>query len=301
MANNGFILNSLRGGIDDVFYNEFDRTWAKTPPGEPEYTRTLTKLPIEVADDDGTVTYNYNNEYFRSDDFIKAHEEGKHILFAGCSQTEGVGAPLETVWSKVLLNSIGSDFGFYSIAKSGFGWQKIITSFMLYVDRYGAPDYLFTLLPNIGRFFEWDSGSETFFYVQRYPNGGTVSTEQKDESKIPKNIFIEKPLSVEEHRRSFIDFSIGWKLFERYCESIGTKIIWASWDYNENKNYLLGNISKNYIDLNQEGLMNFIKQKRPNGKLEKFDLHRRDGHSGILINEYWASEFKKEIDKRGWL
>lgn len=305
MKKDEFKLTSLKGGVDDVFYNKFDRTWAKVPDGTPEPERVMTRIPIEVADDDGTVIYNYNNDFFRCDNFTKEHGDNPHILFAGCSQTEGVGAPLETVWTKVLLNQInrelGASSGFYSLGKSGFGWQKVVTSFMLYVDTYGAPDYLFTLLPNLGRFFEWDDESESFLYVQRYPNNGGASTDQLDEEKIPSVIFLEKPLQKMEHRKAFIDFSIGWKLFEKYCESVGTKLLWASWDYKENKNYELANISKNYFPLSEEGLMDFIRESRPDGKLQQFDLSRRDGHAGILVNNYWASEFKKAIEARGWL
>jgi hypothetical protein len=301
MGNDPYILMDLRGAVDDIFYNSFDRTWAKVAPGESDPPRVWTKLPIESAEDDGTVVYNYNNEFFRSEDFTAEEKLGKHILFAGCSQTEGVGAPLETVWSKVLLNSLDPNLGFYSIAKSGFGWQKVITSFMVYVDKYGAPDYLFILLPNLGRFFEWEDSTSSFRYVQRYPNGGSVISKQDSDDNTPVGVFVEKPFSKEEHKRSFIDFSISWKLFERYCESVGTKMLWSSWDYNENNNYELANISNNYISLNEDGLMSYIASNRPDGKMKQFDISRRDGHAGVIINEYWADEFRKEIGKRGWL
>jgi hypothetical protein len=301
--NNPFILSSLNGGVDDVFYNRFDITWAKTPPGKPETPKLWTRIPIEIAEDDGTVEYLYNNEFFRCDDFSNLHN-APHILFAGCSQTEGVGAPLETVWSNSLLNSINSNglnSKFYSIAKSGYGWQKIITNYTLYVEKYGTPEYLFILLPNLGRFFEWDDEEDRYLYVQRYPNGGAVSTDQVDQDSVPDFLFIEKPFLKHEHRKCFIDFSISWKLFEKYCESNGTKILWASWDYEENKNYKFANLSKNYIDLSNDELLEFIKKKRPGGNLGRFDLSRRDGHAGILVNEYWASKFHEEINKRGWL
>ena len=294
------ILNKLDGGISDVFFNKFDRTWADLGGPDKEMPRKWTKLPIEIADDDGTVEYTLNHEYFRCEEFTTEHVK-PHILFAGCSQTEGVGAPLNTVWSKVLLEKISPESQFFTIAKSGFGWQKIISNFMIYVDRYGAPEYLFVLLPNLGRFFQWDHKNKRYIYVQRYPNGGVVSTEQEDEDKVPDFLFIEKPLTLDEHRKAFVDFSIGWKLFEKYCDSIGTKMLWASWDYTENENYRLANISKNYIDLSGDNLMKFIRQQRPDGKMGKFDLNRRDGHAGILVNEYWADAFEKEIKDRGWL
>lgn len=299
-----FIIDKLEGGIDDVFYNSFDKTWAKVAPGQPELKRFWTKLPIEIADDDGTVEYFYNNDFFRCDDFTANHES-PHILFAGCSQTEGVGAPLETVWSKVLLNKINNENStnsrFYSIAKSGYGWQKVIATYMVYIQKYGVPEYLFVLLPNLGRFFEWDNSEEVYRYVQRYPNGGGVSTDQLDEEKVPDFLYIERPLSIGEHRKCFIDFAVSWQLFEKYCQSVGTKILWASWDYEENKNYKFANLTKNYIDLDDEQFIEFIKKERPDGRLGQYDLSRRDGHAGILINEYWASRFYEEIKNRGWL
>lgn len=303
MKNNDFKFRFFNGGIDDVFHNQFDITWAKVGPGMESFNKTLTLLPIESAEDDGTVVYNYNNEFFRSDDFVAEHSE-PHILFAGCSQTEGVGAPLESVWSKVLLDDInkekGTNSGFYTIARSGFGWQKVISHYMLYIDKYGVPDQMFVLLPNLGRFFEWDDSKESFVYVQRYPNSIDDSSKW-DPDNLPQMTLLEQEFTKEEHRRCFVDFSVSWKLFERYCESLGTKILWASWDYHENKNYELANLSKNYVSLSEENLIKFIQEKRPNGMIDQFDLTRRDGHSGILVNEYWATEFKKEAKARGWI
>lgn len=303
---NSFTFTDFRGNVDDVFYNNFDITWMKAESnirnGSP---RTFTRLPIENAQDDGSVLYEYNEDYFRCDNFKNAHQNTPHILFAGCSQTEGVGAPLETVWSKLVLNSISPQSGFYSIAKSGYGWQKIITNFMIYVDRFGAPDYLFALLPNVGRFFEWDKISNSYIYVQRYPNGHVEQdaphSYKKDEHGNFTSILEERRLEEEEHKKFFIDFVIGWKTFERYCDAIGTKVIWSSWDYQENRNYKKAGVFSGYVDLTVEGFSDFIKEKRPDGKLEKFDLSRRDGHSGILENEYWQSVFVDAIRKREWL
>jgi hypothetical protein len=299
MKDNELIFKNISGSIDDVFFNDFDRTWLKSDPNGPEPDRVYTKLPIEVAYDDGNVLYEYNKDFFRCDNFTDKHN-GPHILFAGCSESEGVGAPIDTVWTKVLLSTLGKDLGFYSIARAGFGWQKVITNFMVYVEKYGVPSYLFILLPNIGRFFEWDNENNKFLYVQRYPNNSDPEKRQTGGIEMPTENFKEEVLTKQEHRRSFVDFAISWKLFEKYCEAIGTKMIWSSWDYEENKNYEISKVSKNYIPLSQEGLFEFIKSKRPDGKMDKFDISRRDGHGGILVNEYWAMSFKAEFDKRGW-
>ena len=304
-VSNKFKIKKISGGsTEDIFFNQFDVTWFNVNGSTSHYPRVLTKLPIEQSIDDGTVTYSYNNDLFRSDDFKADHGEKRHILFAGCSQTEGVGSPLDTIWPKMIYEKLASNndlSGFFNIARSGYGWQKIISTFMVYVEKYGFPEYLFVLMPNLGRFFEWDSSGESWVYVQRYPTGINATDDERDAREIPYSVFNEKPLTVSEHRRSFIDFIAQWKLFEQYCETNGVKLLWASWDYNENENYLLANQSKNYIPMAPNELFEYIAKNRPDGKMNKHDIKRRDGHDGVLIHEFWESKFFAEIGKRGWL
>ena len=105
--------------VSDVFFDEFDLTWMH---GMPKDKRTFTKLPIEnifSGGDDGSISYNYNQDGFRSDEF--SNEHGKyHILFSGCSQTEGVGGSIDTVWTNILhkqLKNRGLDVGGFYIAR----------------------------------------------------------------------------------------------------------------------------------------------------------------------------------------
>jgi hypothetical protein len=276
----------------NLFQDDFDRTWMGWEQ-DGKYSREVSLgigEPQEI--DDGTVLYSYNNEGFRSEDFSKTHD-GAHILFAGCSQTEGIGSPSDTVWSKMLYEKLLSKnklSNYFSIARSGYGWQKIILNFIKYSEKYGYPNYLFVLLPNVGRLWEWDRENDRWWYVQRYPNGQGLEVPSDH-----KNYFSEKPLSVEEHRKLFIDFIAGWKIFERLCKDNGVKLLWASWDTEENKNYLNSNFSKTYIHLSNEEFLQFIEKERPDGKMQKYDMERRDGHSGILFHKYWTLRFMERI------
>jgi hypothetical protein len=63
MKDNDLIFKNISGSIDDVFFNDFDRTWLKSDPNGPEPDRIYTKLPIEVAYDDGNVLYEYNKDF----------------------------------------------------------------------------------------------------------------------------------------------------------------------------------------------------------------------------------------------
>lgn len=279
--------------IDDIFNQEFDITFFKTNKSMiSDLPRTMSTMPGENAEDDGLVSYIYNNEYFRCDDFTDEHS-GTHILFAGCSQTEGMGAPLETTWAKLLYNDLKDNNiidGYFNIARAGFGWQKIISNFLIYEKRYGTPEYLFILLPDVSRMFQWDLESHSWSYTQKSPDFNDDIDER-----------FNKSLSESEHRKAFIDFAAGWSLFESYCKAKNINLLWSTWDYEENENLRRFLNLDNYVELGTEGLDKYIKHVRPDGKLEKFDLFRRDGHLGILPNQYWYILFKDSIIKRGWL
>jgi len=294
-----FIINPQNSNGDPVFedsnlfQNDFDRTFMEWRESG-DYSRQLTVgIGEDEEHDDGTVIYHYNNEGFRSENFSKIHK-GSHILFAGCSQTEGIGSPFETIWGKKLYDSLllnNNLSGYFSIARSGYGWQKVVLNFIKYAEKYGYPDYLFVLLPNVGRLWEWDSENSRWWYVQRYPNGSGLGKPIDNDNRY----FSEKPLGVEEHRKLFIDFVAGWKVFEKLCQDNGVKLLWASWDQQENKNYLSSNFSKNYIHLSNEEFLQFIERERPDGKMQKHDIKRRDGHDGILFHEYWKLKFLERI------
>lgn len=275
--------------VQDIINNEFDITFFRTD-GEP-LSKTLTLLPSEEHQnikDDGSVVYQYNDEYFRCDNFIKNHSK-KHILFAGCSQTEGAGGPLEAAWPTIMLDlmkSSGVDVeGFYSIAKSGFGWEKVISNFIIYVEKYGFPDNLFISLPNLGRYYSWNESLNQYRYVQKYP---TKSDNYNDDHISPKEYF-----------ESLMHFSINWKLFLEYCKSNGVDVMWSTWYYEDLENFANVGITDRLIKLSKEDEIKFITKSYEGGReIGKHDISKRDGHSGIIINEYWANEFFKQFKEK---
>lgn len=67
-------------------------------PNQPD-GRGLNYPPVDAA-----ITYKFNSDGFRCDHFTE--QTTLPILFMGCSFTEGIGLPLETVWSHLFLNAI---------------------------------------------------------------------------------------------------------------------------------------------------------------------------------------------------
>lgn len=276
--------------VQDVFESKFDITWF----ANSEYPRELSIIPIENAKDDGTVIYKYNQDYFRCDDF-KSEHAGKHIVFSGCSQTEGVGGNIETTWPHIVYENIKNKLdgdGFFNLSKAGWGWQKIVTNLLIYFDRYGFPDYLFVLLPDVCRFYDWDPREQEWVYTQRrYQHLANFVNEEDIHSKFA---------TIEEHKKAFIDFVMGWKVFVAYCNLNNIKLLWSCWDYVESENVKKINID-GYVDISPEGFFNFVQTARPDGKLEQFEMRRRDGHEGTLAHEYWSQSFLKAIERKGWL
>lgn len=97
--------------------------------------------------------YSLNSFGLRSEEFSQTHN-GRHIVFAGCSQTFGVGTYLEDLWAYKLYRKIAEDgpvSGFFNIAVVGITISGLITQIMAYFKKFGYPEILFINLPDLRR------------------------------------------------------------------------------------------------------------------------------------------------------
>lgn len=281
-------------GVSDVFSNDFDKTWFSNFSEEEINKRIFTATPFEeeLGLDDGTVKYIYNSDFFRCDEF-GSYNSKYHVVFGGCSETEGAGGNLDQSWSHKVYSELKENYdigGYYSLGKSGNGWHKIALSLIEYVNRYGKPTHFFVLLPNIGRNYYWNKDAKLWRYDQKYVDLGVDSPHKK-----------ENTIDIDEHRKQFIEFAVGWKIFQSYCSTNNIKILYSTWDSSENNNLILyDNHLKNFHPIyNEAELEQFIEKKYPALKLPKNALRKRDGHRGDIIHEYWKECFIKEIEKKG--
>ena len=116
---------------------------------EEHYTPLNSGLPNYSKDE---ITYELNSDDYRSDEFDKKTE--LPILFMGCSLTEGIGLPLNEVWTYHLHSKIAETTGkvipFWSLAKGGTGIDYAARCFY----KYGPllkPKYVFYLLSSTHR------------------------------------------------------------------------------------------------------------------------------------------------------
>lgn len=302
----------------DVFLNELDITWMRGLSPMPE---KLTILPAENALDDNTVTYSYNKQGFRSDNFTNNHQGKTHILFAGDSEAEGYGANMGEFWPSIIYNQLlGHDpSGFFNLSKGGWGWEKIIANSMIYFEKYGKPDYMFILLPNIARLWHYMGDSDGWFYMQKYifddsgmptyskwreRTGGKYPGEPEGISERIREYHKLNPHNRTEYMNSFIRFIAGWKLFLNYCKSENIKVFWSIWQADDAENVLKMYHFENFISLgsSDDNMMQaaiVAADKKEAGTLKENDIRRRDDHNGTIMHQIWADKLLSGVEKLG--
>lgn len=272
-------VNSV--AVHDVFYNKFSFNDATD---YAVYPTTIRLHPSEIArglsidENDTSVLYHLNKDGFRSNNFQKNHD-GTHILFAGCSETEGVGGNLDSCWAYMLyedLNKHNKLSGYFNIGKSGFGWQKIISNCLIYFDQVAVPDYLFIMLPDVNRFFNWEKEIQSWTYKQDYN------------------------LDFEVHQQKMIDFILSWKLFVKFCKEKNIELLFSTWDLT-NVSYINHCNFDNFIKINysNEAIADLIDVKLFNDSDKKqIFFSKRDGHQGYGKHFLWKEAFLNEIGEK---
>jgi len=216
-----------------------------------------------------------NKNGFRSDNFIDSHK-GKHILFAGCSYTWGVGLSINEVWSKNTYNKISSQeecSGFFNLGIPGSSIINQIFYIFKYCQKYGNPDVIFFNIPDLKRFYFYDN-KEKNFYEGGY-NGG----------------FIENTIEV-------LSFQYYYML-EQYCNTNNIKLYSFSW-YNAENNkpkFTLNSIDPDNI-LNKfntfysyttNKLIDFVFDYKNKNKDDIFlEIARDKDHLGTAYHAFWS-------------
>lgn len=289
--------------FDDLLKNEFDLDWQKIEKVKsctilPQEKKHIKPIPAPVVHDDGKVIYNFNDDFFRSDNFTKKHD-GEHILFSGCSETEGAGGNIEGTWSKILYDKISKEkrcSGFFNLARSGWGYQRIINNCLVYFKKYGYPNTLFVMLPNSGRNFYYQEKDTT-----RHPWGYKVSVpklfiENKEYKKAlteTQKQHVEITFSHQQYLENFVNFLYTWKLFVNFCKEKNIRLIFSTWDLLDNDNLSNLNIFDEYFSTRTPDINAFSKKYFKNKDPLPEDYRKRDGHRGVMFHTFWAEEFYK--------
>ena len=122
----------------------------QTPDSLEQYKET-TKFGKNLYKP-GDFTYSFNEYGFRCDSFNLNSDIS--IVFAGCSNTEGVGLPLEEVWAYKLLEKIrkhtNKTIPYWNIGFGGAGLDTIAANLYEF-NKLHKIDYIFLYLPGTDR------------------------------------------------------------------------------------------------------------------------------------------------------
>jgi hypothetical protein len=241
---------------------------------------------LESNREDWPIEYKFNQDFFRCDNF-KGDHDGLHIVFSGCSNTEGIGSNIEDTWSHMLYSDISKSMktsGYFNLAKGGSGTQTIVSGFMLYVKKYGIPDVLVVLHPNILRNYKWNSDRKVWNFDQEHP----VGSDDPNFGRY-RDLYLNQVLN----------WAFEWNLFLNYCKIIGTKVLWSTWDPEETKNIVtLDLFPDSFITLPPIS-KELIAKECPDGICPKNMTDARDGHPGKIFHKNVYNLFWNELVKRG--
>jgi hypothetical protein len=237
---------------------------------------------MDIESDEG-ITYKYNNEGFRCDDFTR-EKSGLHILFGGCSETEGSSNRLEDVWANVLYNKIKEQnevSGYYNVGKAGLTVSGVVMNIFQYAYDYGCPDYIFLQLPDQTRYITW---SESKGWYPKY---------QVKDADIHNNInnehFFKNHESPEIIKVNILFDYLLLRNLIHFCKINNIKLIWSTWH-----DPTARAISDSVINFG--GYVNTSNFNKDYWDIKLNDLRARDGyHFGRGFHKVWAEKFYEEF------
>jgi len=100
----------------------------------------------------GDFTYAFNDYGFRCDNFSLPSDI--NVVFLGCSFTEGIGLPVENIWTYQLLSKIrqktNKNIPYWNLAMGGMGIDTQ-SLFLHWFSKMKKIDYVFALIPPLAR------------------------------------------------------------------------------------------------------------------------------------------------------
>lgn len=223
------------------------------------------------------ISYKINNFGFRSDDITKESVKDNYV-FIGCSNTFGLGVPLDHLWSYHLNSFLGGS-SFINMGTRGGNVETTIYNFFSLVKNFGNPKGVFIDFSNLDR--------QTRF-VGIGKNKHISMTYDKDISKSDLMIF------------SAINLIMS---IEQYCDQLKIPLVYSSWDPEMSKTISKmcksGKLyDRHFVDqFDNKSLQSIYSKNKPDMSTSKYWEKSRDGHISGL--EQWVKYemFKDKFEK----
>lgn len=226
--------------------------------------------------------YFLNSHRFRSDEFSKESTR-QNFLFAGCSQTLGVGLPMELVWSHK-VNSMFNKTYFNNLSGVSLSIDTIIINVIKYIELFGSPEAIVILFPD-------------HFRVTRFVDDKIVS------KWLDPRKYSQTQDGRDEINFAFFKYATEIKHLEVLCDSLNIPLVYSSWQ--EETSILLAKLVEDgYLKYG------FDIYKHDDVELELYDkkntkyphywkVARDEVHFGEMRNIYFAESFINQLKGLG--
>ena len=259
--------------------------------------------------------YEQNNKGYRGSNFLK----NVNFVAMGCSQSFGIGVPIEGTWPGILAKK--NNYTYNNLSIPGGSMMQLIYNFFNYVDEFGTPEYLLCLFPDFYRMrYGWDREVLNLKYNQ-ISNGkknGISSMDTSFGKNYESKKYLKLPANPEDVFPEIHFYYINIlfiNLLEIYCKISNIKLIWATIDelYSEElkkqyKNYFaMKDIDNEFSGVGKQSWKNKLcHEEFKNNFINCFDIgfdaneeyHNQQinpGHMGVHCHIHYAEAFDKKI------
>jgi hypothetical protein len=256
LGNNGFFMSLISRGPVPQF-------WENTK-------KNLKKNGFSISQDN---FYKINSHGLRSQEFDDNHD-GLHVLFAGCSNTFGLGSFLEDTWSYKLYKKISEKTktsGYFNVGSPGATISEIAYQIFVYCKRYGYPDFVFINLPDYYREYQ----AILDHYVGK---------------EVPENQSLNRVMITRNVAAQYLSLVDNLKLNK-------TSVVAMTWDtithFKDSELDVRDNFSDIYFVDNNELAQHCLEYEKNNltNPLKDFFIRGLDDdHPGIAVHDFWYSK-----------
>jgi len=124
------------------------------------YEQNLRKQPSDWYYRTHTITYNYNKQGHRCKE-LRDVDLNNYILFAGDSNTEGMGLELETTHPYITAKKL--NISYYNLALGGTGMDAVFYNLQTWLCKFPKPKYVVICLSEPVRFLAKVKSNTTVF------------------------------------------------------------------------------------------------------------------------------------------
>ena len=254
--------------------------------------------------------YYFNNFGYRDTDWRSKTE----ILAVGCSNTFGVGVPVEGRWTNILEKKLNKKI--QNLGITGGSINDLTSKLFAYFETFGNPEIILFLTPDPFRVklpFKKDLiKGKNYDEHDLYLENVCLPYDESSEN-LKKSQYFKTPYSYREILPIEVPlyFSVqSLYMLDQYCKSNNIKLILSSWfeDFVQLLNNIEGDRFNNFFPLPSylintrnvtqdchENYKNDFKKYFDNGADIEYGI--KYSHSGVHWHVHVAEEFYKEINK----